>query len=62
MAKLKIPIFLIIYLSFCNFDIILLFIKLKKLKKLKKLRIYSDTSVIGGYFDKEFEKYSKFLK
>ncbi len=26
---------------------------------MKKLRIYSDTSVIGGYFDKEFEKYSK---
>ncbi len=22
-------------------------------------RIYTDTSVIGGYFDEEFEKYSK---
>lgn len=26
---------------------------------MKKFRIYTDTSVIGGYFDKEFELYSK---
>lgn len=26
---------------------------------MEKLRIYTDTSVIGGYFDKEFELYSK---
>lgn len=28
---------------------------------MKRLKIYLDTSVIGGYFDKEFEVYSKSL-
>lgn len=28
---------------------------------MKKLKVYIDTSVIGGLFDKEFEKYSKKL-
>ena len=29
--------------------------------KLKKLNLYIDTSVIGGYFDVEFEKETKLL-
>ena len=29
--------------------------------KLKKLNLYIDTSVIGGYFDVEFEKETKIL-
>ena len=28
---------------------------------MNKQRIYLDTSVIGGCFDKEFEKYSNYL-
>ena len=28
---------------------------------MKKLRLYLDTSVIGGYFDEEFEKHTKQL-
>ena len=28
---------------------------------MKKLKVYLDTSVIGGYFDEEFELYSKSL-
>lgn len=31
------------------------------LKTMKKLRVYVDTSVIGGYFDAEFDEWSKAL-
>lgn len=30
-------------------------------KTMRKLRLYLDTSVIGGYFDEEFEKHTKRL-
>ena len=28
---------------------------------MKQQRIYIDTSIVGGYFDKEFEKETKLL-